>query len=177
LDAIDSALLPENERRASLCLDPFSREFYTATGHSKLQLPDDYLELVRVIVWHNRQRIKMGMDILAPSELENFLHEEMSQDFRDLGIEIEDFLADLTKIRQEESLAFDIFNKWVQKTEQAPKNTPNIDENSSTNAPATVTKASDTPSPPSKTLFNKFVKASQNIPHLHPRNTLTNQSS
>jgi hypothetical protein len=43
LDAIDSSLLHENERRVSLCLDPFSREFYKATGHSKLQLPDDYL--------------------------------------------------------------------------------------------------------------------------------------
>ncbi len=53
MDATDSSLLQENERRVSLCLDPFSREFYKATGHSKLQLPDDYLELVRVIVYEN----------------------------------------------------------------------------------------------------------------------------
>jgi hypothetical protein len=58
IDAIDSSLLSENERRIALCLAPFSKEFYIATGYSKLQLPEDYLELTRVIVWHNRQRKK-----------------------------------------------------------------------------------------------------------------------
>jgi hypothetical protein len=87
----------------------------------------------------------------------------MSQDFSDLGIEIEDFLADLTKIRQEESLAFDTFNKWVQKTDQAPK-TSNIFENSNIKSPTTTPKTSNTLPQPSIT------------PHLHPRNS-TNQSS
>jgi hypothetical protein len=58
LDAIDSSLSIENERHFSLCLSPFSREFYITTGYSKLQVPDDYLELISVIVWHNRQRKK-----------------------------------------------------------------------------------------------------------------------
>ncbi len=83
IDAIDSSLLSENERRLSLCLCPFSKEFFIATGYSKLQLPDDYLELTRVIVWHNRQRLKMGLELLNPRELEEFLHEEMAQDFSD----------------------------------------------------------------------------------------------
>ncbi len=55
LDAVDSSLLPENERRLSLCLPPFSKEFYITPGYSKLQVPDDYLELIRVLVWHNSQ--------------------------------------------------------------------------------------------------------------------------
>jgi hypothetical protein len=99
LDSVDSSLLPENERRISLCLPPFSREFYIATGYSKLQVPDDYLELIRVIVWHNRQRLKMGLQVLSPKELEEFLHVEMSQDFSNLGIEIDDFLSDLSNLK------------------------------------------------------------------------------
>jgi hypothetical protein len=163
LDAIDSSPLPENERHASLCLAPFSKEFYTATGYSKLQLPDDYLELVRVIVWHNRQRIKMGMNILDPSELEKFLHEEMSQDFSDLGIDIDNFLADLIKIRQEESLAFDIFNNWVKKSGQASNITPtNSNGNSTKETKDTVATTVEPPKPgptttPPTNLMRKFV--------------------
>jgi hypothetical protein len=58
IDVIDSSLLPENEKRIALCLYPFSKEFFIATGFPKLQLPDDYQQLTRVIVWHNRQRLK-----------------------------------------------------------------------------------------------------------------------
>jgi hypothetical protein len=42
------------------------------------------------------------MLVLSPPELERFIHEEMAQDFSDLGIDIDDFLADLIKICQEE---------------------------------------------------------------------------
>jgi hypothetical protein len=45
-DAIDSSLVIENERHLSLCLAPFSKEFYTITGHSKLNIPEDYQELI-----------------------------------------------------------------------------------------------------------------------------------
>jgi hypothetical protein len=84
----------------------------------------------------------------------------MSQDFSDLGIEIEDFLADLTKIRQEELLAFDTFNKWVQKTDQAPI-TSNIFENSNITSPTTTPKTSNNLPQPSITLMDKFVKTSE----------------
>jgi hypothetical protein len=122
IDAVDSSLTMENERRFSLCLAPFSREFYTMTGHYKLNIPDDYQELVRVIIWHNRQRIKMGLPILSPMELEEFLCQELAQDFSDLGIEIEDFLSDLTKTRQEEKLSFDAYNNYIKKYHS--KNSP-----------------------------------------------------
>jgi hypothetical protein len=81
LDAIDSLLAIENERRLSRCLAPFSKEFYTITGHSKLNIPEDSHELIRVIIWHNRQHLKMGLLVLSPIELEEFLHQEMHQDF------------------------------------------------------------------------------------------------
>jgi hypothetical protein len=115
IDAVDSSLAIENERRFSLCLAPFSREFYTMTGHSKLNIPDDNQEHVRVIIWHNRQHLKMGLLILSPMELEEFLHQEMSQDFSDLGMEIEDFLSDLAKTRQEEKLSFKAYNNYIKK--------------------------------------------------------------
>jgi hypothetical protein len=53
-DQNGSALAFENERRLSLCLSPFSKEFFIATGCSRLQVPDDYLEIIRVRVWNNR---------------------------------------------------------------------------------------------------------------------------
>jgi hypothetical protein len=83
IDAIDSSLAIENERRLSLCLAPFSKEFYTITGYSKLNIPEDYHELIGVIIWHNRQRLKTGLLVLSPMELEEFLHQEMHQDFSD----------------------------------------------------------------------------------------------
>jgi hypothetical protein len=49
-DATDS-----NKRRFSLCLSPFTKAFFIATGYSKLQVPEDYLELIRVIVWHRKR--------------------------------------------------------------------------------------------------------------------------
>ncbi len=113
MDAIDSSLASENERCVSLCLPPFSKEFFIATGYSKLQVPDDYLELIRVIVWHNRQRLKMGLFVLSPLEFEAFLHEEMAQDFSDLGIDIEDFLANLIKTHHEEEKSFEIYNNYI----------------------------------------------------------------
>jgi hypothetical protein len=115
MDAIDTLLMPENERRVSLCLSPFSREFFIATGYSKLQLPEDYLELVRVIVWHNRRRIKKGLSDISPAELEMFLRQELAQDFSDLGIDIDDFLADLIKIRHAEDIVFGTFNEFIKK--------------------------------------------------------------
>jgi hypothetical protein len=114
MDAVDSSLLPENERRFALCLAPFLREFYIATGYSKLQVSEEYQELIRVMVWHNRSRVKQGLKSLSPEELEQFLKQEMTQDFDDLGIEIDDFLEDLIKIRNVEQYSFDIFNKYIQ---------------------------------------------------------------
>jgi hypothetical protein len=114
IDVIDSSLLPENERRIALCLYPFSKEFFITTGFSKLQLPDDYQELTRVIVWHNRQRLKKGLSVLKPKEFVKFLFTEMSQDFSDLGIDIQDFLDDLIKVCHSENLAFDTYNNYIQ---------------------------------------------------------------
>jgi hypothetical protein len=85
------------------------------TGHSKLNIPDDYQELIRVIIWHHRQRLKMGLLVLSLMELEEFLHQEMAQNFSDLGIEIEDFLSDLTKTRREEELSFHAYNNYIKK--------------------------------------------------------------
>jgi hypothetical protein len=85
MEAVDSSLATENERHLALCLPPFSKEFYIATGYSKLQVSEEYAELIRVIVWQNRQRRKKGLPFHSPSEFELFLHEEMSQDFSDLG--------------------------------------------------------------------------------------------
>jgi hypothetical protein len=65
-NAVDPSLAVENERQFSLCLSPFSKEFFIATGYSKLQAPDDYFELIRVIVWHNRQHLKKGLSYLSP---------------------------------------------------------------------------------------------------------------
>jgi hypothetical protein len=113
IDAIDSSLLPENEKRIALCLYPFSKEFFIATGFSKLQLPDDYQQLTRVIVWHNRQRLKKGLSVLKPKEFVKFLFSEMSQDFSDLGIDIPDFLDDLIKVRHSENIAFDNYNSYI----------------------------------------------------------------
>ncbi len=115
LDAADSSLLPENERRTSLCLHPFSKEFFIATGYSKLQLPEDYLELGRVIIWQNRQRLKMGLEV----EFEEFLHEELSQDFSNLGIDIKDLVADLIKIRHAETQAFQTYNNYIKASTNA----------------------------------------------------------
>ncbi len=56
----------------------------------------------------------MGLPVLSPQEFEEFLYEEMSQDFSDLGIKIEDFLLDLIKTRQEEEKSFQIYNAWIQ---------------------------------------------------------------
>jgi hypothetical protein len=102
MDAVDSSLLPENKRRLALCLAPFTKEFYIATGYSKLQVPEEYLELVSIIVWNHRKRLKKGSLMLTPKEFETFLKQEMPQEFSDLGIEIDDFLDDLIKIKNEE---------------------------------------------------------------------------
>jgi hypothetical protein len=40
--------------------------------------------------------------MLTPKEFETFLKQEMPQEFSDLGIEIDDFLDDLIKIKNEE---------------------------------------------------------------------------
>jgi hypothetical protein len=119
--AIDSSLLSENERRIALCLAPFSKEFFIATGYSKLQLPEDYLELTRVIVWYNRQRQKRGLLVMSPREFVKFLFVEMSQDFQDLGIDIPDFLDDLIKIRYAKNQAFDTYNNYIQNQKDIPK--------------------------------------------------------
>jgi hypothetical protein len=66
------------------------------------------------MVWHNRSRVKQGLKSLSPEELEQFLKQEMNQDFDDLGIEIDDFLEDLIKIRNVEQYSFDIYNKYIQ---------------------------------------------------------------
>lgn len=67
-------------------------------------------------MWRNRQRLKNGLPVLSPGEFEEFLVKEMSQDFSNLGIEIEDFLNDLIKIRREEELSFAIFNTYINRS-------------------------------------------------------------
>jgi hypothetical protein len=42
----------------------------------------------------------------------------MVQEFSDLGIEIDDFLADLTKIRNVKKMSFEIFNKYIKSKSQ-----------------------------------------------------------
>jgi hypothetical protein len=72
IDAVDTSLLTENERCLSLCLAPFSKAFYIATGYSKLQIPEENLELISVIVWNHRRQIKQGLPGVTPEELEFF---------------------------------------------------------------------------------------------------------
>jgi hypothetical protein len=68
----------------------------------------------------------MGLLVLSPKELEEFLHQEMHRDFSNLGIEIEDFLSDLMKTRQEEDMSFTIYNKYIfkQQTQNAEVYSP-----------------------------------------------------
>jgi hypothetical protein len=47
----------------------------------------------------------------------------MSQDFSDLGIDIDDFLADLIKIRQEEEKSFEIYNNCIKMKSAIPSMT------------------------------------------------------
>jgi hypothetical protein len=111
MEKVDSSLLSENERHFALCLAPFSKEFFIATGKSKLQVSEEYHKLIRVMVWHNRYRVKQGLNYFSPAEFESFLKQEMPQEFADLGIEIDDFLSDLIKIRNVEQTSFDVFNQ------------------------------------------------------------------
>ncbi len=68
----------------------------------------------------------MGLHVLSPKELVEFLYEEMSQDFSDLGIEIKDFLADLLKAREENQKSFDVYNNYIKlKTDNSPCPTVN----------------------------------------------------
>jgi hypothetical protein len=113
MDNVDAALFSENERRSALCLVPFSKEFFIATGQSKLQMSEEYQELIRVMVWRNRSRIKQGLPAFTPEELETFLNEEMAQDFDDLDIYIDVFLGDLIKIRNDEQKSFDVYNEFM----------------------------------------------------------------
>jgi hypothetical protein len=124
-------------------------------GNSKLQVSEEYQELIRVMVWHNRYRVKQGLNYFSPAEFESFLKLEMPQDFDDLGIEIDDFLSDLIKIRNVEQTSFDIFNKFFK------DHLPQIKH--STSAPATSssekkTAHQDTPDKPtpSTNLLHKF---------------------
>jgi hypothetical protein len=128
MDAVDASLFSENERRLALCLKLFSREFFIATGQSKLQVSEEYQELIRVMVWRNRSRIKQGLKTFSPDELELFLNEEMSQDFADLDIAIDDFLADLIKIRHSEQKSFDVYNELVKNKKKVLSPTKNIIE-------------------------------------------------
>jgi hypothetical protein len=84
-------------------------------------MSEDYLELIRVIVWHNRQRQKRGLLVMSPREFVKFLFVEMSQDFQDLGIDIPDFLDDLIKIRYAKNQAFDTYNNYIQNQKDIPK--------------------------------------------------------
>jgi hypothetical protein len=113
MDNVDASLFSENERRSALCLAPFSKEFFIATGQSKLQMSEDYQELIRVMVWRNRSRLKQGLSAFTPEELETFLNEEMSQDFDNLDIHIDVFLGDLIKIRHAEQKSFDVYNEFM----------------------------------------------------------------
>jgi hypothetical protein len=171
IDAIDSALIQENERRIALCLAPFSKEFFIATGYSKVQLPEDYLELTRVIIWQNRQRLKRGLSVLNPREFVEFLFVEMAQDFKDLGIEIQDFLDDLIKIRHSENIAFDTYNNYIQyqKSNSSRSNLDSISEyikkeNPATTSPDKYKKQSASSSSPNKlpptNLLKKFLNVS-----------------
>jgi hypothetical protein len=178
IDAIDSSLIIENERRLSLCLAPFSKEFYIATGYSKLQVPDDYLELIRVIIWHNRQRLKKGLPVLPPQEFEDFLHEEMAQDFSDLGIDIYDFLDDLIKIHNAEKLSFDIYNNNIKGKGIYLNNTAEqITSTASLKNQSITSKLADNSSPDKKqqatTLSpNKKFSASTMSPNIFPPTNL-----
>jgi hypothetical protein len=167
-------------------LPPFSKEFYKATGCTKLQVSDEYAEIIRVIVWHNRQRRKNGLPFLSPSEFEPFLQEEMLQDFTDLGIEIEDFITDLIKNHLEEEKSFAIYNNLIvsQTSQLAPidltfdsdcklsphKSIPTSSENSTSNNSTSETvpkkgpSCKNSPTFPPKNLLDKFVNVSDQ-PH------------
>ncbi len=182
MDAVESSLLPENERRLALCLAPLSKAFYIATGSSKLQVSEDYQELIRVMVWHNRSRVKQGLKSISPAELEQFLKQEMTQDFDDLGIEIDDFLEDLIKIRNVEQYSFDTYNKYIQ--EHSPRSpstteatTPNLlekktaarldkslldtQQQSKTNSTNETTTQKSSTKPTPTNLMHKFVSVNE----------------
>jgi hypothetical protein len=78
----------------------------------------------------------MGLPVLSPIELEEFLHQELQQDFSDLGIEIEDFLSDLIKTRHEEEMSFEIFNNNIKKY-QINNSDGNLSISSNTTQPQT----------------------------------------
>jgi hypothetical protein len=66
----------------------------------------------------------------------------MAQDFSDLGIDIQDFLDDLIKIRHSENSAFDTYNSYIQtsNTQSSPQ------KQTDTNTPATFsTRATSAP--------------------------------
>jgi hypothetical protein len=76
------------------------------------------------MVWRNRSRIKQGLTAFSPEELETFLKEEMSQNFDDLDIHIDDFLADLIKIRHAEQKSFDVYNEFIKNNKKKPQVLP-----------------------------------------------------
>jgi hypothetical protein len=161
-------------------------------SYSKLQLPDEYLELIRVIVWHNRQRLKMELPVLKPREFVEFLCAEMAQDFNYLQIDIQDFLDDLIKIRYSENLAFDTYNNYIQNQKVSEKispsklhyknnnsSSPNLsfntlpkDEVISTTRPSDKKSAPNTPSTTPASDKKKAPNTSSPTPNIHPTNLL-----
>jgi hypothetical protein len=179
MDAVDASLFSENERQLALCLKLFSREFFIATGQYKLQVSEEYQELIRVMVWHNRSRIKQGLTTFSPEELELFLNKEMSQDFADLDIAIDDFLADLIKIRHSEQKSFDVYNELVKNNKKKVLSpTKNIIESTERQSAAqssitdikvsslltdtTSTNSDNTSTAPTKNLLKKFLDVADN---------------
>jgi hypothetical protein len=73
MNAIDSSLIPKMNEEEIYAWHHFQETSYKATGYSKLQVPDCYLELVSVLDWNNRNRLKKGDNSFTLEELESFL--------------------------------------------------------------------------------------------------------
>jgi hypothetical protein len=72
----------------------------------------------------------------------------MLQEFLDLGIEIDDFLADLTKIRNVEKRSFEIFNKYIKSNSQETPLSTTTDPQGKTVTSETSSKPDNIPSTP-----------------------------
>ncbi len=108
------------------------------------------------MVWHNRHRVKQGMNYFSPAELKSSLKQEMPQEFASLGIEIDDFLSDLIKIRNVEQTSFDVFNQCFK--DHLPKiNVPTSTPSTSSSEKKSATQQNNPDKPtPSTNLLHKF---------------------
>jgi hypothetical protein len=110
------------------------------------------------------------MHVLSPRELEEFVYAEMSQDFSDLDIEIDDFFSDLIKIRHEEKQSFIVLNNFISKTNNVPTDTTLLQSKMSSNPNMPKTESSPQQQSPGKAQTPTI--AENHTPAFHPTNLM-----